>query len=226
MKLLAIDTSTEACSAALSIDGETIERYEVAPRRHAELILPMVDSLLSEAGVTLSQMDALAFGRGPGAFTGVRIGTGVVQGLAFSVDRPVVPVSSLAALAYGALSEFNAENILAGIDARMGEVYWGVYRHADRSGVEPLVDEVVCSADETFLPESGNWVGVGTAWQGYSEILTARYGALLAEKHAEVFPRARYIAVLGMLGFAAGEAVSAEAAQPVYLRNEVAVKRR
>jgi len=226
MKLLAVDTSTEACSAALSINGEVIERFEIAPRKHAELILPMIDSLLNEAGCVLSQMDAIAFGRGPGAFTGVRIGTGVVQGLAFSIDRPVVPVSSLAAMAYGAMAAFNTDNVLTGIDARMGEIYWGVYQRAASGGVVLLGEESVCKPDEAFVPPaSGNWIGVGTAWKAYNELLTARYAGLLGESHSDQFPRTRDIAALGVIAYEAGQAVSAEEAQPVYLRNNVAVKK-
>ncbi|VAW90488.1 tRNA threonylcarbamoyladenosine biosynthesis protein TsaB, partial [hydrothermal vent metagenome] len=175
MKLLAIDTSTEACSAALSIDGEISEHYEIAPRKHAELILPMIDKLLVDAGCTLAQMDAIAFGRGPGAFTGVRIGTGVVQGLAFSIDCPVVPVSSLAAMAYGVMAEYKADNVLAGIDARMAEVYWGAYQRSANGGVQLLDEESVCKPDETFIPVSGSWIGAGTAWQTYGDELAARY---------------------------------------------------
>ncbi|MCF6324307.1 MAG: tRNA (adenosine(37)-N6)-threonylcarbamoyltransferase complex dimerization subunit type 1 TsaB [Gammaproteobacteria bacterium] len=225
MKLLAIDTSTEACSAALFIDGEISERYEIAPRKHAELILPMIDKLLVDAGCTLGQMDAIAFGRGPGAFTGVRIGTGVVQGLAFSIDRPVVAVSSLAAMAYGAMVEYQVDNVLAGIDARMAEVYWAVYQRSASGGMKLLDDECVCKPDETFIPESGNWVGVGTAWQTYGDELTARYDGLLGESHLAVFPKARDVAALGVIGFEAGEAVNADEAQPVYLRNNVAKKK-
>lgn len=224
MRLLAIDTSTEACSAALSVNGKISERYELAPRQHAELILPMIDSLLSEADCTLAQMDAIAFGRGPGAFTGVRIGTGVVQGLAFSVDCPVVPISSLAAMAHGAMDEFNVKHVLAGFDARMGEVYWGAYRRTESGGVELLHDEAVCKADETFVPQSGSWVGVGSAWQAYRDELKARYDAMLSEHHAERFPHARDVAALGVIALEAGETVTAEAAQPVYLRNNVAQK--
>lgn len=226
MKLLAIDTSTEACSAALAIDGHISERYEIAPRKHAELILPMIEALLAEAGCTLAQMDAIAFGRGPGAFTGIRIGTGVVQGLAFSIDRPVVPVSSLAAMAYGAMSTFNADHVLAGIDARMGEVYWGAYQRSAASGVTLLAEEAVCKPEETFIPESvSGWIGAGTAWQTYGELLVARYKGRVAEHHAAIFPRANDIAALGVIGFEAGLAVSAEDAQPIYLRNNVAQKK-
>jgi len=226
MKLLAIDTSTEACSAALSINGEISERYEIAPRKHAELILPMIDELLIDAGCTLAQMDAIAFGRGPGAFTGVRIGAGVVQGLAFSIDRPVVPVSSLAAMAYGAMTEFSVDNVLAGIDARMGEVYWGAYQRSVDGGVQLLEKELVCQPTDTFVPESGGWMGVGTAWQAYGDELSVRYKGMFGEVHPEQFPRARDIVALGVIGFEKGEAVSADEAQPVYLRNNVAVKKK
>ncbi|VFM95033.1 MAG: tRNA threonylcarbamoyladenosine biosynthesis protein TsaB [Candidatus Kentron sp. G] len=128
MKIFAIDTATDACSAALHLDGGCREIHELAPRRHAEILLPRIRTLLSEAALSLRDLDALAFGRGPGAFTGVRIATGVIQGLAFGADLPVVPVSSLHALAQGAWRERGEENILAAFDARMGEVYWGAYR--------------------------------------------------------------------------------------------------
>ncbi len=130
MKLLAIDTSTDACSAALWLNGEVRQRYQVAPREHGQLILPMIESLLAEAGLALTQLDTLAFGRGPGGFTGVRIANSVIQGLAFGADLPVVPISSLAALAQGAYTEMGTPQILAAIDARIGEVYWGAYRAA------------------------------------------------------------------------------------------------
>ena len=131
-KLLAIDTSTEACSAALGIGGDVRERYEFAPRQHAELILPMVDALLAEGQIKLKDLDGLAFGRGPGAFTGVRIATGVIQGLAFGAGLPVVPVSSLAALAQGAAPGHSS--IMSAFDARMGEVYWGAFA-VDKQGL-------------------------------------------------------------------------------------------
>ncbi|GAB4353090.1 MAG: hypothetical protein Kow0060_03270 [Methylohalobius crimeensis] len=128
MRILAIETATEACSAALYLDGVVEERFQVAPRRHTHLILPMAEALLAEAGLTLSALDGLAFGRGPGSFTGLRIAAGVIQGLAFGADLPVVPVSTLAALAWQVFDEGAADCALAALDARMGEVYWGIYR--------------------------------------------------------------------------------------------------
>ena len=126
--LLALDTATEACSVALLHDGKVISHYEVIPRLHAQRLLPMIKDLLAEAAVPLSALDAIAFGRGPGAFTGVRIAVGVVQGLAFALDRPVLPISNLAVLAQRALREQGAKQVAAAIDARMDEVYWGCYR--------------------------------------------------------------------------------------------------
>ncbi|UCE90616.1 MAG: tRNA (adenosine(37)-N6)-threonylcarbamoyltransferase complex dimerization subunit type 1 TsaB, partial [Pseudomonadota bacterium] len=128
MKLLAIETATEACSVALAVDGDVRDRFEIAPRGHAGLVLPMAKALLAEAGLGLRELDALVFGRGPGAFTGLRIAAGVVQGLAYGAELPVVPVSSLATLAQGVSAQTGASDVLAVFDARMGEVYWGAFR--------------------------------------------------------------------------------------------------
>ncbi|NNJ83882.1 MAG: tRNA (adenosine(37)-N6)-threonylcarbamoyltransferase complex dimerization subunit type 1 TsaB, partial [Gammaproteobacteria bacterium] len=128
MKILAIDTATDACSVSLHMDGQYRDSHEIAPRKHAEILLPRIEALLSAAALSPRDLDALAFGRGPGAFTGVRIATGVIQGLAFGADLPVVPISSLHALAQGAWRERGEKNILAAFDARMGEVYWGAYQ--------------------------------------------------------------------------------------------------
>src|SRR5690606_41346453 len=125
--LLALDTATEACSVALLHEGRVLSRYEVAPRLHAQRLLPMVQEVLDEAGIAIAALDAIAFGRGPGAFTGVRIAIGVVQGLAFALDRPVLPVSNLAVLAQRAHRESGASQVAAAIDARMDEIYWGCF---------------------------------------------------------------------------------------------------
>ncbi|MGB1311163.1 MAG: tRNA (adenosine(37)-N6)-threonylcarbamoyltransferase complex dimerization subunit type 1 TsaB, partial [Leucothrix sp.] len=136
MKILAIETATEACSAALYHDGGIISRYELAPRKHTQLILPMMDSLLAEAGLSKQALDAIAFGRGPGAFTGLRIAVGVTQGLALALDRPVIPISSLAAMAQQVLDATvdlasAMLDYIPAIDARMGEVYWARYKNVD-----------------------------------------------------------------------------------------------
>ena len=153
MKLLALDTATEACSAALLVDDAIIERYELAPRRHAALILPMIEAVLAEAGIGVAQLDALAFGCGPGAFTGLRIAAGVAQGIALAGGLPVVPVSTLAAIACHAVARYGVERVAAAIDARMGEVYWGTYRAARDGGVVLMGAERVCSPALATVPD-------------------------------------------------------------------------
>lgn len=220
-KLLAIDTSTEACSAALLCDGQVHERYQLAPREHGRLILKMIDEVLADAGLSLKQLDALAFGRGPGAFTGVRIATGVIQGLAFGADLPVLPVSSLAALAQGAARQHGASRALAALDARMGEIYWGVYQ-SDTAGLMVEVEgERVCPAQLIEAPAGTGWFGMGSGFAAYADILRERLGAALAGCVPDAYPQARDIAVLSAAAFARGEAVNAELALPVYLRDNV-----
>jgi len=224
MKLLAIETATEACSAALYIDGAISERYEVAPRRHAELILSMMEQLLAEAELKLSQLDVLAFGRGPGSFTGVRIATGVIQGAAFGAELPVVPVSTLAALAQRYYRMNGARRILPAFDARMQEIYWAAYEVADDDLVSLVGAEQVAAPELVELPEGEGWCGVGTGWTSYSEILTQRMGCCLSAVEGDLFCSAQDVAQLAVRGYRSGEAVSAEFALPVYLRDQVAKK--
>jgi len=225
MKILAIDTATEACSAALLLEGEVRERFEIQPRKHGELILGMMDGLLAEAGLALNALDALAFGRGPGAFTGVRIATGVVQGAAFAADLPVVPVSNLAALAQAAVRERGAHSILPAFDARMGELYWGVYLTGAGGLVQPAAAEQVAAPQDVMLPPDGAWHGVGSGWATYGEELAERMGARLSAVDAHLSCRAGDVARLAAAEFVMGRAVSAEAALPVYLRDQVAWKK-
>ena len=145
--LLALDTATEACSVALLHDGKVTSHYEVIPRLHAQRLLPMVQDILGEAGIALSAVDAIAFGRGPGAFTGVRIAIGVVQGLAFALQKPVLPISDLAVLAQRAHREHGAAQVAAAIDARMDEVYWGCYR-------EEAGEMLLQGAEAVLAPEA------------------------------------------------------------------------
>jgi len=224
MKILAIETATEACSAALSLNGEVIERFEVAPRRHTELILPMVDDLLAQAALCLKDLDALAFGRGPGAFTGLRIAAGVVQGLALGADRPVAPVSTLAALALEAFDECGAENALVALDARMEEVYWGVFRRKRAPGLLELMEpETVLAPEKVILPRGleGEVIGIGSGWKVYGEVLSRQIGDGLLKTLSDRLPRAGRVAKLAAEIVASGAAVAAEEALPVYLRNQV-----
>ena len=219
MKLLAFETATEACSVALYLDGEVRERFELAPRRHAELSLPWADALLAEAGVARSQLDAIAVGRGPGAFTGVRLAIALGQGIALALDRPVVPVSTLRALA----AQASGERILAAIDARMGEIYAATFR---REGEELLAtsDETVIAPGLYELPGQDNdWLGVGTGFTAESDSLQSRLGGRFTRIDATALPRASDIARLAALTYARGEAIAAELVEPAYLRNNVAL---
>ena len=220
MKLLALDTATEACSAAVWADGAVLERYEWAPRRHAVLILPMIEAVLAEAGLDVRQLDAIAVGRGPGAFTGVRIAVGIAQGIAFAADLPVAPVSTLAALALGAARETGHARIAAALDARMGEVYWGVYAVAGEDA-EPLGEERVCVPGAVGAPP-GEWFGAGSGWAAHAGTLSRHL--TVSGWRGECYPRAGDVARLAAVPSRRGAWVAAERALPVYLRNEVVAK--
>jgi tRNA threonylcarbamoyladenosine biosynthesis protein TsaB len=232
MKLLAIETSTIACSAALHDGALLLERFEIAPREHAELLLPMIDALLAEAGWSRERLDVIAFGRGPGAFTGLRIAAAVAQGIAFGLDLPVVPVSTLAALARGAMGEESGARVIAAMDARMGEVYWGAYElegSGEQGGVDTLEsrgEEQVCAPAQAVLPEGAGWFGAGDGWNTYGGILRPRLGPRLAGWDAGLYPHACDVARLAAPIYRSGGAVPAEQALPVYLRDKVAQPKR
>lgn len=218
MKLLALDTATEACSVALHLNGETICRYKFAPRKHADLILSMVDDLLSEAEIKLKNLDVLCFGRGPGAFTGVRIATGVIQGLAFAADLPVVPISTLATLAQGATDK--SEYLFSAIDARMGEIYWCLFQVKDNL-VTAITDESVTKPEQLTVPVNKQWFGIGSGWATYTEVLQKIVDKKLIGHDGETYPHAKDMVPLAINAYESGKVVSAEAAVPVYLRNKV-----
>lgn len=225
MKIIAIDTATEACSAAFLVDGEMFSRYELAPRKHTERLLPMLDELLAESGCKLKDFDALAFGRGPGSFTGVRISAAAAQGIAFSAGLPVIPVSTLAAMAQRAFVETQAGTALTAIDARMNEVYWAVYQKDCKGLAVPVVDEAVIPPEQVIVPVAENQVGVGTGWGTYSETLKARMGGQEIETIAGFYPDAASICRLAEPLLESGQSFPAEQAIPVYLRDNVAKKR-
>ncbi len=220
MNLLALETSTEACSVAVWRDGEVFERFEVAPRRHAELALPWADALLAEAGIARPHLDAIAVGIGPGAFTGVRLGVSLAQGMALALDVPAIGISTLATLALRAGAGEGA-NVLAAIDARMGEVYWGAYRIGDDVPVA-LGAERVSKPDGVAVEGSG-WHGVGTGFAALEGALVVQLGDQLASADAEALPRASDIARLAVRAHARGEALPPERLEPAYLRNNVAL---
>jgi len=221
--MLAVETSTEACSAALYIDGEVQERFEIAPREHTKLILPMIDSLMAEAELKPQQLDALAFSRGPGSFTGVRISTGVIQGIALGADLPVVPISTLAAMAQHYLKNSAANYAFTAMDARMGEIFWGVYQKNQQGYAELVGEEAVTLAENIVFPQQQG-VGIGSGWTEYPEQLSSCLGDLLQAVETDHLPRASAIVELGVLGFQNDQAVAVEKAMPVYLRDKVAKK--
>ena len=222
MKLLAIDTVTEACSVALLVNNNIEERYEIVPRNHTHRVLPMVDELLAEAGMTLNELDGFVLDRGPGSFTGVRIGTSVVQGLAFATDLPVLTVSSLAALAQAGLREHGLKNVLSVIDARMGEVYWGFYQSHDAC-MQLLSKEHVTPVDNIMM-EKGSWTVLGSGCDEYGELLKNLDGVCEIKMDGAKFPRARDLLELARCQWSEGNCVSADKVQPIYLRDNVAQK--
>jgi universal bacterial protein yeaZ len=230
--LLALDTATEACSVALLDGGEKTHLAQFAQREHTKHILPMVDEILAQAGITLHQVDALVFGRGPGSFTGVRIGAGIAQGLAFGADLPVIPVSNLAAMAQAAYAQYQAENVLTAIDARMNEVYfaqWQVQKVRSDFGEfldwQPMIAEQVCSPsnviEQVAQQHHENAVLAGTGWAAYPELKEANLG-----KATEItLPSALYMLDLALPKWFAGETISPLEIEPIYLRNEVTWKK-
>jgi len=224
LKLLAVDTSTEACSAALYIDGDVNQCYELAPREHSRLVLGMVDDLLREADINAKQLDALAFGRGPGSFMGVRIAAGIVQGISFAHSIPVVPVSTLAAISSIAIDKTGVNKALAVIDARMKEVYWGVYTYDESSNLVMQGEEHVTAPELVVVPESGQWVSAGSGWAAYAEVFKDKVDDRFINTLDDCFPSAEAIARIAVNNFNKGVAVSAAEAVPVYLRDNVAKK--
>ncbi|MCW9046544.1 MAG: tRNA (adenosine(37)-N6)-threonylcarbamoyltransferase complex dimerization subunit type 1 TsaB [Gammaproteobacteria bacterium] len=226
-RILAIDTATEACSAALYIDGVITEQFKIAPREHTRLILKMIETLLDQSALKVGELDALAFGRGPGSFTGVRIATGIVQGLAFASDLPVVPISTLAALAQQTYDNHQQTHVLSAIDARMGEIYWACYAKDENNLMRLASKESVSAAESVVLTSalSNSWCGTGSGWASYKEQLEVILGDRLMQIYADELPRSSSIVKLAVDAFQRGEAIEASQALPVYLRNDVAKKK-
>jgi tRNA threonylcarbamoyladenosine biosynthesis protein TsaB len=220
--ILALDTSTPACSVALLVDGVMMEDFRLAPRKHNELILPMVDQMLTQAQLSLSDLDAIAFARGPGSFTGLRIAAGVVQGLAYGADLPVIPVSTLAALALDGFNQTGESHWLAALDARMGEVYIGGYQlslDGKKLSVAGTFAEAVVKPSQLsklILPHQG----IGSGWC-YQEELQSILPNDVTHLLVDAAPKASCIAQLAELSWEKGETVAAHEAVPTYLRDEI-----
>lgn len=220
MKLLAIDTATEQCSVALLQDSECIDRCIPTPRGHTDLVLPMIQELLDESGYSLKQLDAVAFGRGPGAFTGVRIAIGVAQGLAYALGLKLLPVSNLAAVAQQAAGRLKlAERVLVCMDARMAEIYSGTFALAEDGLVIPASEEQVLAPENLVIEEALPRIGMGTGFRAYPVLRDLCKGMVIEEN---ALPRAREIAYLALRDHKAGLGVAPELALPVYLRDQVA----
>lgn len=223
LKILSLESSTEACSAALLHEGVIQERYQLAPRQHTHLILPMLESLLAEAKLKPRDLDAMAFSRGPGSFTGSRISASIVQAIAFAVDIPVVPLSSLQCLAQGAYREYQAKQVLAAMDARMNEIYWASYR-LDEEGIMAEYEREQLSNPQQFPGTTlSHFIGVGSGWDQYRDLLEPQFKEnQLQQCYLERYPRAYDVALLAAHAYKKGQVVSAEQAVPVYLREKVA----
>jgi len=218
VKILALDTSTEYCSVALWRDGVVDAREVLAGQRHSQLLLPMVDELLERHELTVRGLDGIAFGQGPGSFTGLRIACGVTQGLAFGAGLPVVGVSTLLAMAEAT----GTGRVVCCLDARMGEIYHAAYAKGD-TGWEPVHAPILCAPGQAPLPPAGSWTGCGSGFAAYEAVLKQRYAGRLSAIMLEIFPHARDIARIAAREFEAGRAVAAEQALPVYIRDKVAL---
>lgn len=230
LKLLAVDTATENCSVALCVGDDVIARCESVPREHTTRILPLVDSVLAEAGLGLRELDGLAFGRGPGSFTGVRIGIGIAQGLAFGADIPLLGISTLAAMAEQVYRKEQGTQVLSAIDARMSEIYIGGYVRQENGDWTALIEEMVISPERFMMPESTNqnWYTGGTGWEAYPDLINrlALDSPLARLKQTKVlYPEAQDMLLLAKHAYQRGEQVAPENASPVYLRDTVTWKK-
>jgi len=223
MNCLLLDTATEACSVVLECQGQVLRRFEVCPQQHSQRILPMVDEVLKEGRAVLNQLDFLGFGQGPGSFTGVRIATGILQGLALGSELPVVGVSTLAAMAQQAITMHQAQDVYCAIDARMGEVYFAHYRAieglATLQGIEQVIPPDVAAE---LIDSTTDVFGVGTGWAAYPQIIPQQNFTLATDI---LYPNAEFMLPLAHALFAQGKAQTAEQIQPVYLRDTVTWKK-
>jgi len=219
MNIFALDTSTEYLSLALWRDGAVLSRDQHVGQRHAELMLPMLRALLDEAGMELKEFQGIAFGEGPGSFTGLRIGCGVAQGLAFGAGLSVVGIGTLLALA----ASSGHDKVIACIDARMGEIYHAAYVR-DSEGWDEIHAPALYAPQAAPAVDGEGWVGAGSGWLAYPEALPQCYPNQLSEVLPDVFPHAREVAALAVPVFGRGESVAAAEAAPLYIRNKVALK--
>jgi len=219
MRILAIETSTEYCSVALWQDSVVSEKIELVGQKHSEVLMAMLDGVLQDAGYGIRDMDGIAFGAGPGSFTGVRIACGVAQGLALGANLPVVSICTLQAIAQGS----GHDKVIAALDARMAEVYFAVYEKRDGEW-HTVCEPCLRLPQDTPTVEGKGWLGAGSGFAAHGTVLQARYNGQLDNIDASCVPQARAIAELAVPLFAAGKGLDAAQAMPLYLRDKVALK--
>ena len=226
MKILALDTSTQACSVSLLLDsGDILSEHKVLQNRHGDLLLPMINSVTADAEFSLSQLDCVAFTKGPGSFTGLRIGAGVVQGIAYAFDLPIVSASSLAVLAQGAVRQFSAVNILPAIDARMKQVYLGVYCVGENNLVVAQQSDSLCDPDKLKVEVCKNsWVAVGSGWDNYSDVISSNFDKKLIDVQPGIYPSSVDLIGLAKSKYTNGAVCAADEVQLCYLRDDVVSK--
>ena len=220
MKILTLETSTEFCSVALKIDENIISKEVIAGHRHSEILLPMAHELLAAAELSLQQLDGIAFGAGPGSFTGLRIACGVAQGLAYAIDLPVAAVSTLEAVA----EKIAQDNVIAALDARMGEIYHAAYRKSANGGWHIVNEPVLCLPQRAPAVSGSSWHGGGSGFDSYREVLSSHYHGNLQQIYSGLHPHAEQIAKLAAAKFHDNGGIDPALAAPIYIRNKVALK--
>ncbi len=223
MKLLALETATEACSVALWVDGEIFSQDEWTPQQHTKHLFPMLESLIQKAKIKKNEIDCVAYGHGPGSFTGVRIAASMAQGIALGCQIPVVGISTLQAIAHRVWRETGQNKILVAIDARMQEVYWGCYKVTSSGKPNCVVEDRVSTPDTVTVPDGSDWVGAGNGWRVYANSLSERCEGIYQPSVVPDYPSAQDILLLAKDEYLCGHAVSPEFAMPVYLRDKVAL---
>ena len=219
MRVLALETSTEYCSVALWLDGAVIGRCELVGQRHSELLIAMLDGVLQDSGFRIQDMDGIAFGMGPGSFTGVRIACGAAQGLAFGANLPVAGICTLQALAEAS----GKPHVIAALDARMGEIYHAAYEKRDGAWIT-VSEPRLCKPEDAPLVQGDGWFGAGSGFAMHGKTLSERYAGQLQGADGSAVPQAAAIAALGAVRFVHGRGVDAAEALPLYLRDKVALK--
>lgn len=219
--ILSLETATNACSAALQVEGDYFARFDIAPRQHAKLLLPMIQALFNEAGIVPADLDAVAFGCGPGSFMGVRLAVGMAQGLAFGANCPVISISTLQTLAQSTYDQTQASHILSAWDARMGDLYWGEYAVDSKGLMQPQRKDQLSKPSEIDIDRTISYSAAGNAWSVYASQLPDLFSDVVAEQYADLYPDARAMLSLAESKLLAGKVCSPIEAHPHYCRDQV-----